>query len=212
MALEATHIRFALDVLERHQVSTLREYLSGTIYPDSRYVTGIDRTLTHNEDILDEHFSQSDFTKGWQVHCICDDVQRATHQQLFPDFHIYEGQKKFIYLTALKLFQDISDAREVNVLKYLSLLDYAYNPNGEDIKKINQYNQIIQETYLEGNITPSTYYKMCIKLEFDQKLTNTLIGVLEEMIKAPYLVKQIRQCYTTMMGEYNKRWRNSNGL
>ena len=105
MALEVTHIRFALDILERYQVNSLREYLSGTIYPDSRYVTRIDRNLTHNKHILGQHFSQSDFTSGWQVHCICDEVQRDVHQKLFPDFHTYGGSKKWIYLTALKLFE-----------------------------------------------------------------------------------------------------------
>ncbi len=144
MALEVTHIRFALDIIERYQVTSLREYLSGTIYPDSRYVTGINRNLTHNGDVLDKSFSQSDFTSGWQVHCVCDEIQRSVHQELFPELHIFEGPKRSIYLTALKLFQDMSDAREINLEKYLPCLDYSYNANGEDIEYIKKYNNIVR--------------------------------------------------------------------
>lgn len=48
MSLGATHIRFALDLRDRYQVQDIEKYLSGTIYSDSRYVTKIDRNLTHN--------------------------------------------------------------------------------------------------------------------------------------------------------------------
>ena len=50
MALEATHMRFALDLKNKYQVRNIKKYIVGTIYPDSRYLSGIDRTLTHSEN------------------------------------------------------------------------------------------------------------------------------------------------------------------
>lgn len=41
MALEGTHIRFALDVGDKYNIKDLGKYISGTLYPDSRYITGI---------------------------------------------------------------------------------------------------------------------------------------------------------------------------
>ena len=38
MALEATHIRFAYDLKEKYKITDLEKYISGLIYPDSRYI------------------------------------------------------------------------------------------------------------------------------------------------------------------------------
>ncbi len=61
MSLEATHIRFALDLKDKYRVQAIEKYISGTTYPDSRYVTKIDRGLTHNDDILTPGFAKDDF-------------------------------------------------------------------------------------------------------------------------------------------------------
>jgi hypothetical protein len=47
MALEATHIRFALDLKDTYGVNDVHAFVSGAVYPDSRYVMGIDRIATH---------------------------------------------------------------------------------------------------------------------------------------------------------------------
>ena len=68
MALEATHIRFALDLKDKYQVKDLEKYISGTIYPDSRYVSEIGRELTHPKDYLDwDIFAVDDFKKGFEI-------------------------------------------------------------------------------------------------------------------------------------------------
>lgn len=206
MALEATHIRFALDILDEDRVNSLREYLSGTIYPDSRYVTGIDRKLTHNTDVLCQGFVQNAFTRGWQAHCICDEVQRTTHKQLFPEIDSYEGTQKWLCQTAFKMLQDMSDAQKINVQKYLRFLDYADNPNNENIELVRQFNKSIQETYIERYITSKTYHQMCIKLGFNKNLTECLIEKLEELRKDISSMKTIEQSYGIMMNTYRSYW------
>ena len=52
MGLEATHIRFALDLKEDLDAKDLNKYLSGAIYPDSRHVTKLERKVTHNFDLV----------------------------------------------------------------------------------------------------------------------------------------------------------------
>jgi hypothetical protein len=39
MALEASHIRFALDLKEKFKVNNVQKYVYGTTYPDTRVLT-----------------------------------------------------------------------------------------------------------------------------------------------------------------------------
>ena len=78
MALEATHIRYALDNKDRFDVSDETKYVSGTVYPDSRYPTGIARTLTHDDSQMQKNFwSNDDFRKGWAAHLLYDKIQQS---------------------------------------------------------------------------------------------------------------------------------------
>jgi hypothetical protein len=43
-------------------------------YPDSRWLTGVDRTATHGDKCLETDFANSDFKLGWYVHYRCDTI------------------------------------------------------------------------------------------------------------------------------------------
>ena len=58
MALAATHIRLAIDMAGRYPIKRFSEFISGTIYPDSRWLTGIDRDLTHGPALFAKGFPQ----------------------------------------------------------------------------------------------------------------------------------------------------------
>ena len=68
MALQATHIKFALDLQAKYNVKNLEKYISGANYPDSRFLTGVGREKTHDLDSLE--LLDSDFKKGWHNHLI----------------------------------------------------------------------------------------------------------------------------------------------
>lgn len=166
MALEATHIRFALDLKDKFQVKDLAKYISGTIYPDSRYVSEIDRELTHPKDYMDwDIFKVDDFKKGWLVHLLCDRIQSLITKDKFPEIFIGEflgsGSERWINHTALKILQDLNDVKKYDITKYLPCLDYVNNPNGENIAKVKQYNQIFQQMYQDpGKVTILDSYEM----------------------------------------------------
>ncbi|TSD06209.1 MAG: Uncharacterized protein Greene07147_68 [Parcubacteria group bacterium Greene0714_7] len=156
MALAATHIRFALDLKEKYGVSDTQKYIAGTLYPDSRYVTGIDRTVTHPTDLDDAFFKLDDFKKGWFVHLVCDNMQYQITTEWIPDaFKGIKGQNSetWIKRSALKVLQDIDDIRKFNFTDYLPALEYVETPNGELEKEVRQYNKIFSETHRE----PSRY-------------------------------------------------------
>lgn len=109
MALEGTHMRFALDIRDKLGVGDIDAYVSGSVYPDSRYITGIDRFATHPLDYrTDPMFQKTDFNKGWFAHLLCDDIQQSVVYTVLP--HITEGDKNetWIQRTAIKILQDIS--------------------------------------------------------------------------------------------------------
>ncbi len=149
MALEGTHIRFALDVKDKYQVSDLGKYLSGAIYPDSRYVSVIDRELTHPADYSTwDVLKIDDFKKGWFVHLFYDEMQYQWMSRFMPELgEGPQGSPAWVRRTAVKNLQDIDDVLKFDIKAYLPLLDHVENPNGENIEGLRKYNRAVQDLY-----------------------------------------------------------------
>ena len=146
MALASSHIRFAIDIQNKMGVTNVCDYVLGSIYPDSRYVTKIDRHLTHplKEYQTDPTFKKDDFRKGWYTHLLCDDIQYALITELFPEVgesDSGEQDSKWVKRTSVKILQDIEDAKSFDIQKYLGCLSEARNPNREDIEKVKFFNE-----------------------------------------------------------------------
>ena len=148
MSLEATHIRFALDLEKRLNVQDRQKYVVGTVYPDSRYVSGIDRNLTHYNDLLDELKGTDDFAKGMAVHLLCDRISAEIRDEWFdmPEKTTWGGDY-WVYSTALKIIQDTHDFEKFDLNAMLPLLDYSETRNDEQEQDIIRYNTGIQKTY-----------------------------------------------------------------
>jgi hypothetical protein len=151
MALEGTHIRFALDMKDKYQVTDLGKYLSGAVYPDSRYTTGVVRAITHPKDFLNwDVLKLDDFRKGWYVHLLYDKLQSDIMLRDIPQVleKGSEGLEYWYRISAIKTLQDIDDIQKFDLRSYLHYLDYVENPNGEDIEEVRRYNQNFQKAYL----------------------------------------------------------------
>ena len=152
MALAATHIKFALDLKSTYNPQNEAAYISGSIYPDSRYLTKIDRHLTHNLETLNP---TTDFEKGWQNHLVCDKIQGLMMNKHLPDeFNsdknkMKQGNDFWVRRTALKIIQDIEIINSFDIKKLLPLLDYIETPNNESITKMKRYNQLMQKFYVK---------------------------------------------------------------
>lgn len=153
MALEATHIRFALDVQDVFEVKDINRYISGCIYPDSRYTTGIDRMLTHDDSQMAKAFwEHDDFRKGWATHLLYDKLQFSVHTDWFKDMlkkcnPEMTGEEDWIVRTALKILQDIDDLQRFSIKPYLYVLNHIETPNGEDEEKVRRYTRFLIDIY-----------------------------------------------------------------
>jgi|SRR3989344_1844867 len=204
MALAATHIRFALDTRKKYTIQNLEQYISGTIYPDSRYFTKIDRGLTHNSDILLESFATSDFKKGWQVHCLCDIMQAEKMKELFSDLLIKDGTELgWIKLTAIKVLEDMFDMQEFDLQGQLNCLEYIENPNGENIHKVRQYyDSIIKKIYQGKKVCAIEDYKKSWEgVDLDPRLIGKVVRMIGEFSQNPAIMKKVKSLYGLMAKE-----------
>ena len=201
MALEATHMRFAVDVQKYLLVGALDPYISGSIYPDSRYITDIDRALTHEKDYKNNiFFTQSDFRKGWYSHLLCDDIQGAVMTEMIPETVQGTGTEKWIRRTAIKVLQDCTDAARFEILKYLPCLQYIENPNGEAMEKLAIYNAIFPHMYQNPeNISVQNAIEMWRTFGVGEDLVQCVSQQVHVYASDDHIVNQVGKLYERML-------------
>lgn len=209
MSLEATHIRFALDLQNNYQIENIDKYISGAVYPDSRYVTGIERKLTHDNRFLLPEFATDDFRKGWQTHQICDLVYTAIRKKIFPEFfpinfEAYE-EGEWILSTAMKIIQDMDDMQLFDIQHYLKCLEYVDNPNGESLTAIKDYNEILINLYRAKKVTGiEENIKMWYAFGVEARLCERVRVNTEKFLKDPGIIVRLKLIYQEMIDSYPK--------
>ena len=205
MSLGATHIRFALDLQARLGAKDLHKYLSGAIYPDSRYVSGIDWKQTHDDKILAPDFATDDFKKGWQAHFICDAMFNRKRKEFFPELFDEPGDHSWITASTMKIIQDMSDAQAFSIQEYLSYLDHVETPFGEDPEALKRSSQIIFALYgAKTKTSVEDYIKMFAGLGVGADRLAALKAKTEEFLQDENLVKRIQSLYGEMIGHYQE--------
>ena len=200
MALEGTHIRFAAALKDELKVVDIDKFIAGTIYPDSRYLTGINRDLTHNDDFLDKDFLVDDFNKGWFVHCLCDKVQLKALIEYFPQMmNSKDKDEWFVNFSALKNVQDLYEMKNFDIQPYLKCLDYVDNPNQEEIKKIAGFNKMVQKMYSVRDITMESLSSMWLTLGLKPEIVGRVIAVTAEFSKDKKIMIQIEKVFDKML-------------
>lgn len=202
MALPATHIRFALDLKDRYKVNNLSHYLSGSVYPDSRYLTGIDRALTHNNEILKKDWANTDFKKGWQTHCLCDLAQIKARNSIFSDILKNDSPKDNLWytFTSLKIIQDMDDSKKISVKDYLAYLDYASNPSSEDLRQIKKFNQLIITMYSTGEqIAFYDYKNFWLGLNLNPDVVDNVLAKTTELLEDESIVNRVGGLYKSIL-------------
>lgn len=147
MALPATHVRYALELMLPSIERQKNAYLSGTLYPDSRMLTGISREQTHADTCLAESFATSPFRLGWQLHCRCDLIQAQVHTRLWPVAAQLPEPQRWIAMSAAKMVQDEADATTGPLIQHLDTLMPAEPPFGEPAETIARFYALIHEVY-----------------------------------------------------------------
>src|SRR4030042_437236 len=139
MSFQAAHLRFAQKVQDIIHPQDLTGYFSGTLYPDSRYITKVDRAKTHTDvrieprKILD---LTDDFDKGWQVHLWYDKLglhhldQIVLNRSWTPNDA--DNVEVWSQLTGAKLVEDLYWWQNTDWPQILPYLKFTANPHQED--------------------------------------------------------------------------------
>lgn len=202
MALEATHIRYALDTKDRFGVQDETKYVSGSIYPDSRYPTGVDRTCTHDNSQMEKEFwHDDDFRKGWSSHLLYDQIQYTVHGEWFADILKEEnpemtGEEDWIIRTALKILQDIDDIQHFDIKNHLKALSHVETPNGEDEAKVRAYNQLFVGIYSKApDVSIEDLEKMWVDWSVPTETAAKMREKSYEIQADEELMKKVRAIY-----------------
>ncbi len=203
MALQATHIRFAIEMRDKMFVSNLGEFIAGTVYPDSRYLTNTPRELTHPHDFMQWDLKKGDdFEKGWFLHLLCDKAQEEATLTLFPDIFSKEGKRYdegWTKYTAIKMLQDFYELKNFDVRPYLSYLSHIKNPNGEDIERIKEHGRIFSDMYAnQEKMTLEDYYPISKELGTSESVIAMLRKWIEEYRADPSMTERISKMYSMM--------------
>lgn len=196
-------MRFAVDLAPRIGIKDLPSYLAGSVYPDSRYVTGIQRNLTHGQDVPNDPFDQKldDFGKGWAAHVLYDDkaLQRYKDLSPWPEHKIVGFGQEWIFATAEKFVEDLISF-DIGKVPAESLKQLATpSPiNQEDPSLLNAYYDDIKKLYSKRpNL--DDYRRLVLGWNIDERVVDQLMDKIENMLADKELVEKISQIYTEVV-------------
>ncbi|MBI2551466.1 hypothetical protein HYV73_03960 [Candidatus Uhrbacteria bacterium] len=206
MAMEGTHIRFALDLKDRYlKIADLSAYLSGTVYPDSRYITKIDRSLTHGDEIKRLDPAKTDFELGMAVHSICDQLQG----EIFKPYTMGMepgGRTWWTARTAMKWLQDLDDIRRFPIRDYVPLINQIEPRHQEPLELLEKYNSLIRGFYSK-DISLSSYVEFCAVF-FENEAFAQEIGKQAHSYQTDVLVMEmIGTAHGRMLVAFDAGWK-----
>lgn len=205
MALEATHIRLALDLSEKYQVKDIQRCIVGTLYPDTRYTTRIPRELTHPPEFMEwDILNVDDFKKGWYMHLLCDKIQGAIIKEKFPEIFLGEplemGNLAWVGITAIKTLQDLEDMKEFDVSQHLPDLTLIEHHNNEDPDKVRKFYEAACIVYSNPKaITLETYKLKMLELGLPEALAESVNRTTTEYQDKPGALELVRGIYPEML-------------
>ncbi len=207
MAMEATHIRFARDLAEHLDVQNLNDYFAGAVYPDSRYVTGLERDETHSQSSDPFDSRLSDFQKGWATHLLYDELAGGRQRSLIPA-ELQEGERQnewWVFFSAIKLIEDIQSyealSEQTAIFQTLSIKG---PPMGEDAKLLQKYYKA-QATLYARKPNAAAYRDLFKTMGLDTSMADAMERSVTRIRKDQEMIDAIQTTYDSTLKEVLKQ-------
>lgn len=197
MAMEGTHVRFARDVIALLGVEDPGAYYSGSVYPDSRYLTAVPRAATHGDEAPDDPFvpGLSDFEKGWATHLFYDRESVIFKRTAFT-WITKEDPDQWVHYTSMKLVEDQRSVRELGAdISILRELACVACPRGEDRATMEAYYADVREAYATSCEQADDYRAFSLKMGIDEPRANRMIMRAESYLQNDAIVASIHSVY-----------------
>ena len=208
MAMELTHVRFAYDLKDDLQIKDENAYYCGAIYPDSRYLTGIDRNKTHGDSITRDPFTEglSDFEKGWSTHLLYDWEASPLYRALTkePDRFPSDFDDQWILICALKLLEDMESYQQSpEAVRRICNIEYLHPPQEENQEDLKRYSDIQKKTYKQP--PGFTEYTWLFRHSINEQATDQVMETARRLQKDTAAMKHIQSIYQNILKETLKR-------
>jgi len=192
MALPATHVRYALMQMPSSIKTHRKAFIAGTLYPDSRMLTGIAREHTHGADCLADGFATTPFRLGWQLHLRCDLLQAEIHARLWPAAAELPEPRRWIAMSAAKMVQDEADRVASPLQEHLVALSPSETPFGEPADRIIRFYRMIHDVYVRTEISPRERFRsLWAGVGLDPDLIDRLLKAYDELLADETLAQRI---------------------
>jgi hypothetical protein len=207
MAMPGTHLRFAAALADKLGVKDLSNFLSGTLYPDTRWTTGVERERTHDRRYLDPDFPSDDFTLGWHLHCLCDRIQKDLHRQFLDKMSGLSPDEQWIRISAVKVVQDMNDAEKGALDGLLSFLACSRAPLGESCEGIEAFFTSVRRAY-GGKKVPewSDYARLWSEIDLSTEAILQIEKQVNRLFEDQERILDIRSVFDRMI----VRWETDN--
>lgn len=190
-----THLVYAEKYLRENPRKDFKRFILGTIFPDIRYIAGLERNLTHKKYKPDLYLSKLDaFKAGWKLHIYLD----HRWSKLAKSSLIYNRYKNDIKVAsaAAKIIEDMLDYKKIDDIgKYLKIIKNPGSGTALSIpnEKIKFYYSVSAEYLITKDYKSYAKYvlpehmidRVLIKVEEmkkDKELTAFLSGILEKTL------------------------------
>lgn len=210
MAMPATHILFALEIASALGATDHPTYLSGSIYPDSRYATGIARDKTHGQGcpriLPGTSSSLTDFQKGWASHLYYDEEAGREQKALIPKEYVHESafDEWWMYLTAMKVLEDRTACLRLQTLgawDELAQIHTTEQPQGEETRKVNAYYEAVRRCYVAVP-TNEAYKEFFCELGAPKTAAERILQHYELIREDPQKAEKILSLYPQMVQRF----------
>ncbi len=201
--MELTHVRFARDLKNRLSIEDEAAYYAGAIYPDSRYMTKINRNLTHAGASPQDPFAigLSDFEKGWATHLLYDRLAHPQYVRLspWPEEKTQQGNPVWQFISAAKVVEDIASYRAMDGDVGLILdINFLELPHDEDPAIMREYSQI-QKTLYQQPPTFDHYRDFWVALSGNAQVTASVMWYAQEMLADDRMRTAIEEIYRRVL-------------
>ncbi|MFA4846252.1 MAG: hypothetical protein WC654_06890, partial [Patescibacteria group bacterium] len=174
-------------------------------YPDSRYMTKINRNFTHAGISPQDPFvaGLSDFEKGWATHLLYDHHAHPLYVQLSPwhDEKVQQGNHVWQFISAAKVVEDMQSYHAMDgEVEMILGIDFLQRPNDEDPLVMQAYAQI-QKTLYQQPPTMDHYRDFWVTLSSNVEVIDGVMKHVKEMLNNDDLQERIRHVYGSVLGE-----------
>ncbi len=211
MSFAATHVLCALALQRSLGITNTQEYLSGAVYPDSRYVTLIERSFTHT--LFDLTPSHPDFERGWHTHLRCDALMGPGYLlgSSYRARDIAPFNDAFIHISAMKLVEDLRSFCQQGVRTALIHLEAPGSPLpcNEIPERIERYYEALRTLYRAHSLTPTEYGTVFATFHLPASVCEQIVAKAHTLMRdtalTARLIAHLKSTIETLTTEYSIR-------